>query len=106
MYVRASIIEQLPDPLSPLFADLIDGAVIRSMTNLLTEFLGRNVLRDGDLGGTHDQRLCVLLLQPGRDGPNNVAHPKGHEDSSTTRRVQREAAMAELLPSALSGNRR
>jgi rifampicin phosphotransferase len=50
MYVRASIIEQLPDPLSPLFADLIDGAVIRSMTNLLTEFLGRNVLRDGDLG--------------------------------------------------------
>ncbi len=50
MYVRASIIEQLPDPLSPLFADLIDGAVTRSMTNLLTEFLGRNVLRDGDLG--------------------------------------------------------
>jgi len=49
MYVRASIIEQLPDPLSPLFADLIDGAVTRSMTNLLTEFLGRNVLRDGDL---------------------------------------------------------
>jgi phosphohistidine swiveling domain-containing protein len=50
MYVRASIIEQLPDPLSPLFADLIDGAVTRSMTNLLTEFLGRNVLREGDLG--------------------------------------------------------
>ena len=50
MYVRASIIEQLPDPLSPLFADLIDGAVTRSMTNLLVELLGRNVLREGDLG--------------------------------------------------------
>jgi rifampicin phosphotransferase len=49
MYVRASIIEQLPDPLSPLFADLIDPAVTRSLTNLLNEFLGRNVLRDGDL---------------------------------------------------------
>jgi rifampicin phosphotransferase len=49
MYVRASIVEQLPDPLSPLFADLIDGAVTRSITSLFIEFLGRNVIHDGDL---------------------------------------------------------
>jgi rifampicin phosphotransferase len=49
MYVRASIVEQLPDPLSPLFADLIDGAVTRSIISLFTEFLGRNVIHDGDL---------------------------------------------------------
>ena len=49
MYVRASIVEQLPDPLSPLFADLINGAVTRSIIRLFTEFLGRNVIHDGDL---------------------------------------------------------
>jgi hypothetical protein len=49
MYVRASIVEQLPDPLSPLFADMIDGAVTGSITNLFEEFLGRNVIHDGDL---------------------------------------------------------
>ena len=31
-YFRASIVEQLPDPLTPLFADLIDVAVTRSIT--------------------------------------------------------------------------
>ena len=30
-YFRASIVEQLPDPLTPLFADLIDGSVTRSL---------------------------------------------------------------------------
>ncbi len=40
MYVRASIVEQLPDPLSPLFADMIDGAVTRSLQSLFREFLG------------------------------------------------------------------
>jgi hypothetical protein len=50
MYVRASIVEQMPDPLSPLFADLLEGAVVRSLRKLLDEFLGERVLREGDLG--------------------------------------------------------
>src|SRR5918998_2400007 len=50
MYVRASIVEQMPDPLSPLFADLVSGSVVRSLVKLMNELLGTNVLRDGDLG--------------------------------------------------------
>lgn len=51
MYVRASIVEQLPDPLSPLFADLIDGSVTRSLKALMAEFLERDdLVRDGDVG--------------------------------------------------------
>lgn len=49
LYFRASIVEQLPYPLSPLFADMVDGSVARSLTALLTEALGRNVIRDGDI---------------------------------------------------------
>jgi phosphohistidine swiveling domain-containing protein len=50
MYVRASIVEQLPDPLSPLFADMIDGAVTRSLQTLFQEFLHEEVIRDDDVG--------------------------------------------------------
>jgi phosphohistidine swiveling domain-containing protein len=50
MYVRASIVEQLPDPLSPLFADMIDGSVTRSLQTLFGEILGENVIRDDDVG--------------------------------------------------------
>ena len=50
MYVRASIVEQLPDPLSPLFADLIDGSVTRSLQALFREILGDDVIRDTDVG--------------------------------------------------------
>jgi hypothetical protein len=49
VYFRASIVEQLPDPLSPLFADLIDPSVARSLGALLREFLGRGVLREGEV---------------------------------------------------------
>lgn len=49
MYFRASIVEQLPDPLSPLFADLIDGSVTRSIRALLSEAVGRDVVREGDV---------------------------------------------------------
>jgi phosphohistidine swiveling domain-containing protein len=49
LYVRASIVEQMPDPLSPLFADLIEGAVVRSLRKLMDELLGEDVLREGDL---------------------------------------------------------
>ncbi|MCX2748849.1 PEP-utilizing enzyme [Arthrobacter sp. MI7-26] len=50
LYFRASIVEQLPDPLSPLFADLIDGSVTRSLKALLNEAVGSDVVRDGDVG--------------------------------------------------------
>jgi phosphohistidine swiveling domain-containing protein len=50
MYVRASIVEQLPDPLSPLFADLIDGAVTRSLQTLFGEFAGEDAIGDNDVG--------------------------------------------------------
>ena len=50
-YFRASIVEQLPDPLSPLFADLVDGSVTRSLQALMGELLrGDEVVRDGDVG--------------------------------------------------------
>jgi rifampicin phosphotransferase len=52
MYVRASIVEQLPDPLSPLFADMIDGAVTRSLQALFREFIQEDVIRDSDVGLT------------------------------------------------------
>ena len=50
MYVRASIVEQMPDPLSPLFADLADGSVTRSLQTLMNELLGSDTVREGDLG--------------------------------------------------------
>jgi pyruvate,water dikinase len=43
-------VEQLPDPLSPLFADLVDGSVARSLQSLLAQAVGKNVIRDGDIG--------------------------------------------------------
>lgn len=49
-YFRASIVEQLPDPLSPLFADLIDPSVARSLTALIHEVLGRGALHEGEVG--------------------------------------------------------
>ena len=50
MYIRASIVEQLPDPLTPLFADMIDGAVTRSLQSLFQEFIGEDAIRDNDVG--------------------------------------------------------
>jgi pyruvate,water dikinase len=50
MYVRASIVEQLPDPLTPLFAELVDGSVTRSLQALMGDLLGRDTVRDGDVG--------------------------------------------------------
>src|SRR5215212_733504 len=48
-YWRASIVEQMPDPLSPLFADLAYGSVPRSLDKLMEEFFGSGVFREGDL---------------------------------------------------------
>lgn len=49
LYFRASIVEQMPEPLSPLFADLIDGSVTRSLSALMNDALGINALREGDV---------------------------------------------------------
>jgi rifampicin phosphotransferase len=45
-YFRASIVEQLPDPLSPLFAAMVDGSVARSLRALMREFMGADVPSD------------------------------------------------------------
>ncbi|WP_166872639.1 PEP/pyruvate-binding domain-containing protein [Salinibacterium sp. ZJ450] len=50
LYFRASIVEQLPDPLSPLFADLIDSSVTRSLESLLSRVFASGGPRGGDLG--------------------------------------------------------
>ncbi|MDN5933647.1 MAG: hypothetical protein L0I24_21695, partial [Pseudonocardia sp.] len=50
LYFRASIVEQMPDPLTPLFADLIDGSVSRSLDALLGQVFGADVLEPGDIG--------------------------------------------------------
>ncbi|MBA3905076.1 MAG: phosphoenolpyruvate synthase [Pseudonocardiales bacterium] len=49
-YFRASIVEQLPDPLSPLFAGLIDGSVERSLGALMSKIAGPGHARPGELG--------------------------------------------------------
>ncbi|HET7270677.1 MAG TPA: PEP/pyruvate-binding domain-containing protein [Rubrobacter sp.] len=48
-YVRASIVEQMPDPLSPLFADFAYGSVPRSLDKLMNELLGPGTIREGEL---------------------------------------------------------
>ena len=47
-YFRGSIIELLPDPLTPLFGDMIGTAVVGSVTKLLSSLLGA-LLRPGEL---------------------------------------------------------
>ncbi len=39
----------MPDPLSPLFADLAYGSVTRSLRKLMNEILGSDTLREGEL---------------------------------------------------------
>jgi rifampicin phosphotransferase len=48
-YWRASIVEQMPDPLSPLFADLASASVPRSLDRLMEELFGSSVFREGEL---------------------------------------------------------
>ncbi|MFT3875080.1 MAG: PEP/pyruvate-binding domain-containing protein [Propioniciclava sp.] len=48
MYMRASIVEQMPDPLSPLFADLIQAGVAASLRTMMGRYFGRDILRDAD----------------------------------------------------------
>ncbi len=50
VYFRASIVEQLPDPLSPLFADMAAVSVPRSLRALMDQAFGEHALRDDDVG--------------------------------------------------------
>lgn len=47
-YVRGSIVEQMPDPLSPLFADLSEVSVPLTFNKLIEELLGSGIFREGD----------------------------------------------------------
>ena len=64
MYVRASIVEQLPDPLSPLFADMIDGAVTRSLQSMFRELLQEDFIQGDRRWPAHGQRVRLLQLRP------------------------------------------
>ena len=77
MYVQASIVEQLPDPLSPLFADMIDGAVTRSLQTLFGEILGENVIRDDDVGLPTVNGYAYYQYTPFRDGAADVEDAEG-----------------------------
>ena len=48
MYARASIVEQLPEPLTPLFGDMVEPAVTGSLTALFREGMG-DLVHPGDL---------------------------------------------------------
>ena len=89
LYFRASIVEQLPDPLSPLFADLVGGSVTRSIQALIRELLGRDALRDGDVDlptvngyayYRYSRRGMLRLMWPARRPSLPVQARHGAED--------------------------
>ena len=116
-YFRASIVEQLPDPLSPLFAAMVDGSVTRSLQALMREFLRVDVAAPGvglptvngyayyrysraamwqmTVGGTRAmRRLPAIGLPNWRD----VAHPAYQAAVAAWRdRPQADLTDAELL---------
>lgn len=122
MYVRGSIVEQLPDPLTPLFADLIDPSVTRSLQALFRELIGDDVIRDGDVdlptvngyayyryGLAGGLRLTLrsgkafrMLVTPGHGGAQdrwqNYAHPR-YVDAvrAVTRRAVEDTSSADLV---------
>ncbi|MFC4944353.1 PEP/pyruvate-binding domain-containing protein [Pseudonocardia sp. GCM10023141] len=49
-YFRASIVEQLPDPLSPLFEDLGAPSVVRGLQAMMNDLLGSAAIHDDDIG--------------------------------------------------------
>ncbi len=80
LYFRASIVEQMPDPLTPLFADLIDGvgdAVAEHADNpdLRQQRPARRRHR-----AAHDQRLRLLLLPEQRilAADVEIGDPRAH----------------------------
>lgn len=109
MYIRASIVEQLPDPLSPLFADLAAEAVPTGLRRMLTAWTGREEVVDpagmtfptvngyayygysakafAQMTALAPSLVAVLAGRPGRVGPEHwrtVGHPAYR---STVRRL-------------------
>ena len=115
-YARASIVEQLPDPLTPLFADLVDGSVTRSLQALFTELLGRDVVRPDDVGlptingyayyeyarGAMSRMLwnapaaMTLLVKPGEHGATARWRDRSHPRYVAAVERWRPAVLAEL----------
>lgn len=49
MYARASIVEQMPDPLSPLFADMVRPAVVDAVRQVLADYVTADAVHEGDV---------------------------------------------------------
>ena len=105
MYVRASIVEQLPDPLTPLFAELIDGSVTRSLATPDEGVPRRRRRPRRGRRTAHGQRLRVLPLQPRRDDPASLLRtPPAFRVLLTNGRAQRprRAGATTSHPDAIS----
>ena len=106
MYVRASIVEQLPDPLTPLFAELIDGSVTRSLGKLMNELLVADVVRDGDVGLPTVNGYAYYRYTRSGMAPHPAADVARLSGDLHELRARRPGAVARLLPSPLSSRRR
>ena len=102
VYVRASIVEQLPDPLTPLFAELVDGSVTRSLQALMGELLGPGRGARGRRRAADRQRLRLLPLQPLRHAARCCGRPRRRCALLARRRTgQRAGPLARAGTSAL-----
>jgi pyruvate,water dikinase len=65
-YSRGSIVELLPDPLSPLFASLAPGPVSQTFRRIFDELLGESIFSDKDIGFTtiNGYAYYSLVLTP------------------------------------------
>src|SRR5215218_4057242 len=70
-YWRASIVEQMPDPLSPLFADLAYGSVPRSLDKLIEEILGSGVFREGTSHSPRSMATPTITTRLARSGASS-----------------------------------
>ncbi|MGI5128671.1 PEP/pyruvate-binding domain-containing protein [Pseudonocardia sp. CA-107938] len=123
LYIRASIVEQLPDPLTPLFAELVDASVGRTLPALMREFLGTGAVHDGEItlptiNGyayyRYDRALMTRLTlrsvpalpKLGTAGPSrwrDHAHPRYREIVATeSARSLPDLGDAELVESAVT----
>ena len=60
------IVEQMPDPLTPLFADLIDPSVTRSLRGLMGQVFGDELLGEGDIGCRRSTATPTTTTGPAR----------------------------------------
>ena len=106
-YFRASIVEQLPDPLTPLFAELIDGAVTRSLSALMNEILGRDAVRRRRRRAADDQRLRLLPLRRTAVWPGCSSAPRRRCAGRTAGAASGgPGALGDGVPPGVPGGRR